>query len=109
MGTEDAEMTEPSRTPRTIAALEQLAKDMQPIRRDPAKCYELTLDRLGRLCRELEVCISEESGRRERVRGLLREMKKAMLGYPMSTRAMSPTTLLSAINSELKEEAEAPK
>jgi conjugal transfer/entry exclusion protein len=45
----------------------------------------------------------------ERLHGLLREMKAAMLGYPMSTRALSPTRLLEAINKELREPAEATK
>jgi hypothetical protein len=45
----------------------------------------------------------------ERLHGLLREMKAAMLGYPMSMRALTPTALLHAINAELREPEEATK
>lgn len=45
----------------------------------------------------------------ERLHGLLREMKAAMLGYPMSMRALTPTALLHAIRDELREPEEARK
>lgn len=45
----------------------------------------------------------------ERLHGLLREMKAAMLGYPMPMRALTPTALLHAINAELREPEEAMK
>lgn len=44
-----------------------------------------------------------QHGRLERLQAIMREMKLAMLGYPMSVRAMTPTALLAAINKELGE------
>lgn len=53
--------------------------------------------------------MNDDQKRIERMKGLLREMKAAMLGYPQSMRAMTPTTLLRAINAELQETDVHPK
>lgn len=91
-------MTDTSNTPRTDAI--------------DISCYgaDEVASRALDLCREMERELAGANSRfsdsvseRQRLHGLLREMKAAMLGYPVSVRTLSPSALLAAINKELRE------